>query len=72
MNSEYIRASCAYQIASGAQAASPAATSPVRRSNNSRPQRKSAGTSAAPAMIDGSRTASSPSPKSLTFPQSSR
>jgi hypothetical protein len=54
-----MRASCEYHTASGAQAPSAAATSPVRRSKSSRPHTNSAGASAVPATIAGVRTASS-------------
>ena len=68
----YIRASCAYQISSGEAATKAAAISPVRRSNSSRPSTYSAGITSVPAISDGSRTASSPLPKTFTVSHSVR
>jgi hypothetical protein len=72
MKSAYIRASCPYQMISGATVAKPAATRPVLRSKSSRPVTKSTGIRAALARIDGPRMASSPSPNNLTVNQRMR
>ena len=53
MNSAYMRASCEYQTRNGAKAASAAANVAARWSYSSRPSRKSTGTIAVPARIDG-------------------
>ncbi len=68
----YIRASWAYQMSSGETVTKAAAMRPVRRSNSSRPSSYRAGITSVPAISDGSRTASSPVPKTFTVSHSDR